>query len=86
MAIPYQIKNKSYNDLNKANLRDLITATSQVILLKLDSNRQFSAHVTLKFNEWHWKTVGHLFYTKSSFLHHVKAIDEFKLELHSGNT
>ena len=34
---------------NKANLRNLIAATGQVILLKLDSNRRFfSARVTLK--------------------------------------
>ena len=36
--------------LNKANLRDLITATGLVILLKLDSNPGFSARVTLKFD------------------------------------
>ena len=31
------------------------------------------------------KTIGHLFYEKSSFVHHFKAISEFKLELWSGN-
>ena len=35
---------------NKANLRDLIAATGLVTLLKLDSNRRFSARVTLKFD------------------------------------
>ena len=30
-----------FNKNNKANLRDLIAATGLVILLKLDSNRQF---------------------------------------------
>ena len=35
---------------NKANLRDLIAATVLVFLLELDSNRQFSACVTLKFD------------------------------------
>ena len=29
---------------------------------------------------------GHLFYTTLSFLHHFKAMGEFKLELQSGNT
>ena len=38
--------------LNKANLRDLIAATSLVILLKLDSNRRFFARVTLKIDGW----------------------------------
>ena len=32
------------------------------------------------------KTIGHLFYTTSSFVHHFKTIGEFKLELQSGNS
>ena len=43
------------------------------------------SRVTLKFRKWHWKTIGHLFYATSSFVHHFKAIGEFKLELQSGN-
>ena len=31
------------------------------------------------------KTVGHLFYVASIFMHHFIAIGEFKLKLHSGN-
>ena len=27
----------------------------------------------------HWKTIGHLFYATSSFVHHLVAIGEFKL-------
>ena len=109
--------------LNKANLRDLIAATSLVILLKLDQNGRFfacvtlkfdwwprnkanlrdliaatglvisnwiqivnfSAHVTVKFDRWPCKTIRHLFYATSSFVHHFEAIGEFKLELQSGN-
>ena len=41
--------------------------------------------MTLKFNGWHWKTIGHLFYAASSFVHHFLAIGEFKLELQSVN-
>ena len=41
--------------------------------------------VTLKFNGWHWKTIEHLFYAASSFMHHNIAIGEFKLKLQSGN-
>ena len=41
--------------------------------------------MTLKFDKWPWKTIGHLFYATSSFMHHFVAIGEFKLELHSGN-
>ena len=43
------------------------------------------SHVTLKFDGWPWKTIGHLFYATSSFVHHFVAIGEFKLELQSGN-
>ena len=45
----------------------------------------FFSCVTLKFDGWPWKIIGHLFYTTSSFVHHFKAMDEFKLELQSGN-
>ena len=119
--------------INKANLRDLITATGLVILLKFDPNHRFftprdleiwwmtsknnraprlyyiklcasfQSHgwiqtgvtvrkrsiwvqignflscVTLKFDRWPWKTIGHLFYVASSFVHHFIAISGFKL-------
>ena len=71
--------------INKANLRDLIAATSLVILLKFDPNHPFSACVTLKFDGWPWKTIWHLFYSASSLVHHFKAMGEIKLELQSGN-
>ena len=45
----------------------------------------FLSCVTLKFDGWHWKTIGHLFYATSSFVNHFKAIGEFKLEWQSGN-
>ena len=45
----------------------------------------FFSRVTLKFDRWHWKTIGHLFYATSSFLHNFVAIGELKLELQSGN-
>ena len=35
---------------------------------------------------WPCKTIRHLFYTTSSFVHHFNSICEFKLELQSGNT
>ena len=114
-----------------------IAATGLVILLELDSNRRFFAHVnlkfdgwpqknkarllynkvcvsfhihqwiqtevtvqkhpiwvksgdffscmTLQFDVWPWKTIGHLFYATSSFVHHFVAIGGFKLEIRSGN-
>ena len=45
----------------------------------------FLPHVTLKFNRWPWKPIGHLFYIISTFVHHFVTIGEFKLELQSGN-
>ena len=45
----------------------------------------FLSRMTLKFDEWSWKTIGHLFCATSSFMHHFVAISEFKLELQSGN-
>ena len=45
----------------------------------------FLSRVTLQFVRWPWKTIGHLFYTTSSFVHHFKSIGEFKFELLSGN-
>ena len=42
--------------------------------------------MTLKFDWWPWKTIGHLFYATLSFLHHFVAIGEYKLELQSRNT
>ena len=41
--------------------------------------------VTLKFDGWPWKIIGHLFFAVSSFVQHIIAIGEFKLELQSGN-
>ena len=46
----------------------------------------FLSRVTLKIDVWPWKTMGHLFYTTSSFVHHFKSIGEVKLELQPGNT
>ena len=71
---------------NKANLRDLMAATSLVILLKLDSNRRFFSPCDLEIWWMTKKTIGHLFYATLSFLHHFVASGEFKLELQSGNT
>ena len=41
--------------------------------------------MTLKFDGWPKKIIGHLFYTTSSFVYHFKSIGELKLELPSGN-
>ena len=70
---------------NKANLRDVIAATGPVILLKLDSNRWFFSPCDLEIWWMTSKIIGHLSYITSSFVHHLKPLGEFKLELLSGN-
>ena len=48
----------------------------------------FLYRVTLKFDRWPWKTIGHLYiyiYATSSFVHNFKSIGEFKQELQSQN-
>ena len=45
----------------------------------------FLSRVTLKFDGWPWKIIGHLFCATSSLVRHSIAIGEFKLELQSGN-
>ena len=70
--------------LNKANLRGLIAATGLVISNWIQIVN-FSARVTVKFDGWPRKTIGHFFYTMSSFVHHFKSIGEFKLDLQSIN-
>ena len=69
---------------NKANLRDLIAATGLVISNWIQIVNS-SDRVTVKFYGWPLKTIGHFFYTTSSFVHHFKSIGEFKLDLQSRN-
>ena len=59
-----------------------VTVQKRSIWVKID---YFFSRVTLKFDRWLWKTIGHLFEATSSFVHHFIAICEFKLELRSGN-
>ena len=47
--------------------------------------RVFFSCVTLQFDVWPWKTIGHLFYATSSLMHHFVAIGVLKLALESGN-
>ena len=59
-----------------------VTVRKCPIWVKIDV---FLSCVTFKFDRRPWKTIGHLFYATSSFVHHFVAIGEFKLELQSGN-
>ena len=59
-----------------------VTVRKRSIRVKIGD---FLSCVALKFDGWLWKTIGHLFYATSSFVHHFIAIIEFKLELQPGN-
>ena len=60
-----------------------VTVRKRPIWVKIDD---FFSRVTLQFDIWPSKTIGHLFYATSSVVHHFVAIGEFKLEFQSGNT
>ena len=59
-----------------------VTVRKRSIWVKMGN---FWSRVTLEFDGWPSKTIGHLFYAISSFVHHLIAIGEFKMELQSGN-
>ena len=59
-----------------------VTVWKRPIWVKIDD---FFSCVTLKFNGWPWKAIGHLFYATSSFVHHFVANAESRLELQFGN-
>ena len=48
-----------------------VTVRKRSIWVKIGN---FLSLVTSKFDEWPWKTTGHLFYTTLSFVHHFKAM------------
>ena len=58
-----------------------VTVRKRSIRVKIDD---VLSRVTLKFDGWPCKTIGHLSYATSSFVQHFIAIGEFKLELQSG--
>ena len=59
-----------------------VTVRKRPILVEIDD---FFSRVTLQYDGWPRKTIGHLFQATSSFVQHFVAIGEFKLELQSGN-
>ena len=58
-----------------------VTVRKRPIWVKFDD---FYSRVTFKFDGWPWKTIGHLSYATSSFVHHFVAIGVLELELESG--
>ena len=59
-------------------IQSVVTVSKRPIQVKIS---YFFSCVTLKFDGWPWKTIGHLFY-----VHHFITIGEFKLELQYENT
>ena len=59
-----------------------VTVPKCSILVKIGN---FLSCVTLKFDRGPWKTIEHLTYAASHFVHHFIAIGEFNLKLQSGN-
>ena len=59
-----------------------VTVRKRPIQVKIGD---FLSPVTLKFDRWLWKTIGHLFDIMFSYVYHFKAIGEFELELQYGN-
>ena len=59
-----------------------VTVRKRSIRVKIDN---FFSRVTQKFYGWPSKTIEHLFYATSSFVHHFMPIGEFKFQLQSGN-
>ena len=59
-----------------------VTVRKRPIWVKFND---FQSLVTLKFDRSPWKTIGHLFYTTSSFVQYFIAIGKFELESQSGN-
>ena len=59
-----------------------VTIRKRLIWVNINT---FLSRVTLKFDGWPSKTIGHLFYATSCFMQHFIAIGELKLELESGN-
>ena len=55
-----------------------VTVWKRSIRIKIGN---FLSRVALKFDGWPWKTIGHLFCTTPSSVHHFKAMGVLKLEL-----
>ena len=53
------------------SIHDRVTVRKSQIWVKIDD---FLSRVTLIFDGWPWKTIGHLFYAASSFGYHYIAI------------
>ena len=67
-----------FKAMGEFKLESGVTVRKRSIPVKISI---FLYRVTLKFDRWPWKTVGHLSYAASGFVHHFIAVGEFKMEL-----
>ena len=65
-------------NLNKPNLGDLIAAISLVNSLQINSRSWFFGPYDLEIRWMNLKTIKHLCWAASSFVHHFTAISELK--------
>ena len=59
-----------------------VTVRKRPIWVKFDD---FFSRVTLKFDGWPWKMIGHLLNATASFVHYFAPIGDSKLVIQSGN-
>ena len=79
----FPIRHQALCIISKPSVNSNLSYSSET--LNSRQNRRFLSCVTLKFDEWPWRTIGHLFYVSSSLVHRFIAIREFKHELQSGD-
>ena len=86
------LKNNRVNLLSCFKPRHHLIAIYQFKMELQSGNAKFGSksaiffHVTLKFDIWPWKTIGHFFYAPSTIMYHFTALCEIKIKLQSGNT
>ena len=78
--LPYYIKLCASFQIHQW-IKTGVTVRKHSIQVKISD---FLSRVTLKFDGWPWKTIGHLFHATLTFEHNFKNIDKFKLKLQSG--
>ena len=59
------------------SIQSAVTVRQRQICVKIGD---FLPRVTLKFDRWPWKTIGHLFYATLSSMYDFVAVCEFKVE------
>ena len=90
--LTYDLEKKGHLFYATSSFVHHFVAISDFKLELQSGNAQFGTKLTIFLAVWPWnltydleKTIRHLFYATSSFVHHFVATGVFKLELKSGN-